>query len=148
MSEEETKPTGTPQESAGDQDAKPKEASGLEVVQNAAYQELEEKYGVTKAQITDWKGTFGPVDTIQIRGELYVYRGMSRPEWKKEMPVPMGMLSPEDASLREETISRKCLLFPGHDVFLQPAMAGLPTVLFVAIQRLSAFEPDTPPIPL
>ncbi len=101
---------------------------------------------VPEGKLEAWKETFGPVQVLYVRGEPYIFRGMSRLEWREVIATPAT--NPVEELMKEDQVVGKCLLYPENPDLNGPAKAGLGTVLFAAIQRLSSFEPDLPPVAL
>jgi hypothetical protein len=93
--------------------------------------------GVTAEQIEEWKKLHGPLESVTISGQMYVYRGLRRQEFKQLQEQTVNA----DQSLREEIVTEKCTLFPQLNRMNFPSgLAGSPSLISDRVMMLSGFE--------
>lgn len=107
---------------------------------------LEEEFGITADRINTWKQRYGSVQVAFFEGKPYVFRGLSRMEWKDINRQPV--IVPEQQLALEEEVTNKVLLFPSEFDVAEQSSAGVPTSIFAMVSKLSKFEPDLPPLRL
>jgi hypothetical protein len=107
---------------------------------------LLESIGITEKIVDAWKEEHGPVETLKIAGQIYIYRGMTRNELKT-LDAQSDKVTDD---LREEYITEKCTLWPKIDrMQFSGSGAGIPTTMANAIMELSGFvAEDEAPIRL
>lgn len=87
-----------------------------------------------KRQIEEWKNTYwGSVYLSEINEEVYIWRGLSRSEFKKANEYF------EDDYDRAEFVCRTCVLHPEIDDYSVDMFAGVPETLTEQILAQSGF---------
>lgn len=99
--------------------------------------------GPSPEVIAQWKAQFEDVYCSSINNQIYIYRSLSRQEYREVMGIPGA-----DPMYQEERIVEKCLLFPKFDVFQMRKKAGTISSLADQIMRASDFVADFIPIKL
>ena len=100
----------------------------------------------TREQIDEWKGIYGESNifaSLYSEDELYIYRPLSRLEWKNMMS-DVNKATPDKRNylIEEMTVSRG-LLFPSFSVdFKKASHAGTITSLYTQILMVSNFISD------
>lgn len=92
----------------------------------------------SKAQIDSWKTQYGNVFATQmpISGSLYIYRPISRLEWKQLQSIAPANA---DSGWIDEQLVNRCVLFPSMDSEkVATSLAG--TVETITQQILSASD--------
>ena len=106
-------------------------------------QYLVEEHKVPAEAIDKWKAMYRDIEFVEAQGDIFIYRGLSRMEWREINKVPD--VSPDQTMQKEETVVQRCLLWPQDFDAAAPASAGIPTMVFALVARLSKFEPDFMP---
>lgn len=83
-----------------------------------------EKEAAYKQQLEQWREQyFGAVYVMEVNEQEYIFRGMSRAEYKKAMDWY------EDDYERAEYVCRTCVLYPTIEDYSDEIYAGIPEVL-------------------
>lgn len=114
--------------------------SNKEEVQNEVQDGNEKVFegGPTRNQVENWKQKFGDVYMTEFDSETYIWRTLSRIEYKK-------IMNSEGANnsewFGEEQVAQKCVLYPekfgAQDIV--NGKAGVPSVLSDQIMAKSGF---------
>lgn len=97
--------------------------------------------GPSKEQIENWKKQYGDIYMTEFDSETFVWRTLTRYEFKKVVNVEGS----ENDWFREEQVSETCVLYPEdytHDDMSQ-GKAGIPAMLADQIMNKSGFMPKT-----
>ena len=92
--------------------------------------------GPTQGQIEEWKQRFGEVYSTPFEVDIYIWRPLSRLEYKEILKAKNA-----DAMYKEERICEKCVLWPenyGHQEMTH-GKAGTPSLLAEHIMDKSGF---------
>lgn len=94
--------------------------------------------GPSRKMVEEWKMRFGDIYSTTIDEETYVWRTLTRTEYKEILKIKGA-----DGLYREERICEKCVLWPIGYSHLQMAAgkAGVPTLLAEQIMDKSGFVP-------
>lgn len=110
-------------------------------------EETEEVFpgGPTWADVAEWKSKYGEIYHVSINGQDYIFRPLTRLEYKNIMRAREN-----DPYYREEKACETCVLWPKdfRGAVLANAPAGVPTILAEHIMERSGFTPDTAAKPL
>lgn len=91
--------------------------------------------GLTVEMVWEFKKQYGNVYVVEVCDQIYLYRAMSKPEYKSIMN-----LEGATREMQEEKIAEKCVLFPALSMQnLRMGLAGLATTLAEYIMRASGF---------
>jgi len=101
--------------------------------------------GPTWADVAEWKSQYGEIYSLSISGQTYIFRLLTRMEYKNIMRARQN-----DPYFREEKVCETCVLWPKdfRGAVLASAPAGVPTILADQIMEKSGFVPDTEAKPL
>lgn len=96
--------------------------------------------GPTWADVAEWKSQYGEIYSLSISGQTYIFRLLTRMEYKNIMRARQN-----DPYFREEKVCETCVLWPKdfRGAVLASAPAGVPTILADQIMEKSGFVPDT-----
>ena len=97
--------------------------------------------GPSVAKVEEWKSLYnGEVYLTEFEEEIFLWRPMSRQEYKKIMKVPNA-----DNFYKEERICETVILFPERYNFqdMSSGKAGIPTLLSEYVMAKSGFQPKT-----
>lgn len=103
--------------------------------------------GPTFDQIENWKKEFGDVYRIDFDEQPFIFRTISRFEYKQMVNEVEGNQSNQTTWFREEQICQKAVLFPegyGRDEMTE-GKAGIPTVVSEYVLSKSGFNSDAGP---
>lgn len=92
--------------------------------------------GLNKEQLDRWKDEYWKIYACEINSKEFVYRQLSRKEYKQITELYDTIFEQEDA------ICRRCLLYPSNFNF-DKAPAGLPTTLAGFILDSSGYTDDS-----
>lgn len=113
--------------------------TATEPTKPSIFEKIEQFPGApSKAQIENWKATHGDVfvSSMPISGNIYIYRPISRLEWKNLQSIAPANADPAWA---DEQIVTRCVLFPAMTVDkIAGSLAG--TVETLAKQILSSSD--------
>lgn len=95
--------------------------------------------GLFTSDISSWKKQFTNVYHVEVKGKDFIYRQLSRFEYKEIIAMPNT-----DPLMREEMICEYCVLYPqGYDFSqMGEGPAGEPAVLSESIMDVSGFTRD------
>jgi hypothetical protein len=98
--------------------------------------------GPARAEVEQWKARFGEVYSSQFDDDVYIWRVMTRQEYKEILRIQKA-----DAMYREERICERCVLWPRNynHVMMTQGKAGIPTLLAEQIMDKSGFVPTGDP---
>lgn len=101
--------------------------------------------GPTWGDVAEWKATYGEIYHVAINEENYIFRLLTRQEYKNIMRARES-----DPYYREEKACELCVLWPKdfRGAVLANAPAGVPTILAEHIMERSGFTADTAATPL
>jgi hypothetical protein len=107
---------------------------------------------LTEEKIAELKEKYGKIFKIVLGGQEYVYRPLLRGEFK-EIQVGAtvdgeGMFDPKVASIMEEGMIKKCIVYPESVSDLDKLPAGVPAALAAYISDVSGFNIDSEPVEL
>lgn len=110
-------------------------------------EETEEVFpgGPTWADVAEWKSKYGEVYHVVINGQDYIFRPLTRLEYKNIMRSREN-----DPYFREEKTCEVCVLWPKDfkGAVLASAPAGVPTILAEHIMERSGFTLEAAARPL
>ncbi|EOO44552.1 hypothetical protein [Bacillus cereus] len=103
------------------------------------------KNGPTRCEIEEWKERYGGIYFTPFEGEPFVWRTLSRPEYREI--IRDQTLTALD---REEMFTEKCVLFPRNFTIekMLKSRAGIPSLLSEMIMDKSGFVAQSAPIKL
>lgn len=92
--------------------------------------------GPLESEILAWKKQFGRIFMTDINGEFYIWRPLTRFEYKEIMSVPNT-----NPLMREEMICEVCVLFPRNYTYeaMSNKPGGIPSLLAEQIMEKSGF---------
>lgn len=95
--------------------------------------------GPTHETVERWKATFGDVYITEFDEDVFIWRTLSRTEYKEVLRIKNA-----DAMYREERICEKCVLWPeGYNhIVMSNGKAGIPTLIAEQIMDRSGFLPN------
>lgn len=95
--------------------------------------------GPTQGEVETWKIRFGEVFATEFDETIFVWRTLSRTEYKEVLSIKNA-----DPMYREERICEKCVLWPkGYDhIAMARGKAGIPSLLAEQIMDKSGFLPN------
>jgi hypothetical protein len=101
--------------------------------------------GPTRQEVEEWKDKHGNVYFTPFEGEIYIWRTLSRPEYRE-------IIRNQEITMmdREEIITEKCVLFPRNFTVesFATGRAGVPSLLSEMIMDKSGFVAQSAPIKL
>jgi hypothetical protein len=112
--------------------------------------------GPTRNQVENWKQQFGDIYQIDFEEDTYIYRTISRFEYKQLMNnIEGNQDNPQGGSgdpsqtgwFREEQICNSCVIWPedyNHEA-MGEGKAGVPTVIAEYVMSSSGFNSDGGP---
>ena len=116
-----------------------KEKTALDIIK-------EFKDGPSDEQVEQWKTMFGENNifaSMYSEDELYVYRPITRTEWKSIMMDLAKAPQDKRASVNEEMVVQRCMLFPQFDIdFKAGSKAGTISSIYTQILIVSNFMND------
>ncbi len=94
--------------------------------------------GPTRNKVEEWKSRYGSVYMTDIEDEVFVWRTITRIEYKEILKAKQA-----DALYREERMCEKCVLWPENYSFISMSQgkAGIPSLLAEHIMDKSGFNP-------
>ncbi|PFV35843.1 hypothetical protein [Bacillus thuringiensis] len=103
------------------------------------------KNGPTRMEVEEWKERYGGIYFTPFEGEPFVWRTLSRPEYREI--IRDQTLTALD---REEMFTEKCVLFPRNFTIekMLKSRAGIPSLLSEMIMDKSGFVAQSAPIKL
>lgn len=103
------------------------------------------KNGPTRMEVEEWKERYGGIYFTPFEGEPFVWRTLSRPEYREI--IRDQTLTALD---REEMFTEKCVLFPRNFTIekMLKSRAGIPSLLSEMIMEKSGFVAQSAPIKL
>lgn len=112
-----------------------------EIEEVESYDPEEEVFegGPKNSQIEAWKGRFGDVYATEFDDEVFIWRTLSRLEYKEIIKIKNA-----DPMYREERICEKCVLWPeqyDHRV-MGLGKAGIPSLIAEQVMDKSGFLPN------
>lgn len=115
-------------------------AEELEIPTNEKGEELLYPGGPTIEAIEQWKSQFKDVYFTEFEEEVFIWRCLSRKEYKEIMGIQGA-----DNFYKEERICEKCVLWPKDYGFIQmkAGKAGIPTFLGEQVMDKSGFAART-----
>lgn len=95
--------------------------------------------GLFRSDIDSWKAQYEDVYHAEVKGRDFIYRMLTRFEYKQIMAVPNT-----DPMMREEMICEYCVLYPVDYDFSTMAggAAGVPSILSESIMDTAGFTRD------
>lgn len=106
---------------------------------------------VTASTVNDWKSMYGKIfaTIIDIEDEVYIYRPLSRIEWRKIDKDVSESKMQNKAELIDEMIVAKCMLYPPiTEEWRATVSAGTYGLISSQIQLMSNFLPQSAVIEL
>ena len=108
----------------------------------------------TEVWIEEKKKAFGKIFKMVIDGNIYVYRMLTRPEYrelqktiKAEMTETGPVLTAEQSNELEESVAKLCVLWP-ENYSNDLVAAGIPSILATCISDVSGYKVDQAPVAL
>ena len=103
---------------------------------------------LTKEKIEELKAKYGKIFKVNVSGADYVYRGLSRGEFRaiqaKSITDPTGYDASQGSIIEEEMV-KTCLIYPEGEVDMDALPAGVPSLLSNYISEASGFNADAIP---
>lgn len=95
--------------------------------------------GPYQSQVDAWKKQFGRIYKVTVEGEQYIFRKITRFEYKQIMSMPNS-----NELIREEAIAEICTLFPQEYSYetMSEASAGIPSLISEHVMKRSGFSRD------